>query len=210
MLTSNHMDNTPDQAVPSKPTAESKRTLLLLAIPLAILLAGGAAVAIWLAWPRPNAAPKTPQPTGQTTATPQPNAPEPGPPAATTTPAATSTSETAPASNQPIFGADDYRRGDTAKLFLGDEIHVWEKDFPAFRVKATQFTDSRCPANVQCIWAGERGIEIEVTLEGTEALPKPVVLSETTRRTAQVSGLKMTLVKIDDAKGGTYAEIKFE
>jgi hypothetical protein len=184
----------------------SKRTLLALAAPLAVLLIAGAVFVYWANNPKydlkgeptnqPQAVDETP--------TPATSAPDISPQAADE---ATGTATNAPA---PIFGSNDYRRGASAKLFLNDEVQIWENDQPVFRVKATQFTDSRCPPGAQCVWAGERGLEVEVALERSEAAPQKTVLSETTRQTAQAFGLNLSLVKIDDAKGGTYAEIKFE
>jgi len=128
------------------------------------------------------------------------------------TPAATSTSELPTNATSTDAGLVRYNKlGKTARLFQGDAIYVLDNNaFPAYFISVMDFTDSRCPEGVKCVWAGERGIELQITLEGTEALPRQVILSETTRRTARVSGLKMTLVEIGDEKGGTYADIKFE
>jgi hypothetical protein len=200
------MENAPDQKPQDASPAMSRRALLALAMPLVVILLAGTAFVYWANDPKYNLKGEQADstPTAEITATPTTSAADQAPLAAD------SATGTVAASPAPIFGSSDYRRGDAAKLFLNDEIRIWENDFPAFRVKATQFTDSRCPPDVQCIWAGERGIEIEVTLEGTEAKPQRAVLAESTRRSAQTFGLKMSLVAIDDAKGGIYAEIKFE
>jgi hypothetical protein len=177
---------------------------MALAIPLIVILLAGAAFVYWANNPKYDMKgdPAGYPPSAGDATAPATSSPEQAPEASNTT--------TGTASPLPIFGSNDYRRGDSAKLFLNDEVQIWENDFPTFRVKLTQFTDSRCPPDVQCIWAGERGFEVQVELERSEAQPQKAVLAETTRQTAQVFGLNMSLVKIDDAKGGMYAEIKFE
>lgn len=182
----------------------SRRALVALVAPLVVILLAGAAFMYWANDPKYDLKGDPagyPAPAGDAAA-PATSSSEQAPESANTS--------TETASPSPIFGSNDYRRGDSAKLFLNDEVQIWENDLPTFRVKLTQFTDSRCPPDVQCIWAGERGLEVEVTLERSEAQPQKAIMAETTRKTAQVFGLNMSLVKIDDAKGGTYAEIKFE
>ena len=39
--------------------------------------------------------------------------------------------------------------------------------------------DSRCPTNVQCIWAGRAKILVTITEKGKEAVQKEVILGET-------------------------------
>lgn len=217
MLISNHMDNIADQnkpaVQPDRPAPKSRAVAAFIIVVVILLIAAGVAFVIWAnqgsqkGEPSKGAAPAL----GQATSTPAPQEQIPGTPVATgTSPTATSTPVAVPSASSTTFGVNDFHRGDTANLFLDDEVRVWDNNFPAFRVTAKNFTDSRCPKDVKCIWAGERGVEIEVVLEGTEAQPQRITLAETTRRTAQAFGLKMTLVSIDDGKGGTYAEVKFE
>ncbi|MFA4955167.1 MAG: hypothetical protein WC641_07715 [Patescibacteria group bacterium] len=105
-----------------------------------------------------------------------------------------------------------YKSGDTIRLFEGDVVYISsekENGLP-YRLKADGFTDSRCPAGVQCIWAGERGVDLGLTLADTDGLNKSFFLKEKTAPTSTVEGLKFTLITIDDSKGGTYADIKVE
>ena len=50
--------------------------------------------------------------------------------------------------------------------------------------------DSRCPANVQCIWAGEATVSLTLTKAGVSSL---ATLSTDSNRTAEVSGLTIRL-----------------
>lgn len=200
------MENAPDPQPQDAKPAVSNRILLAS---LAILVVGLLAAAAFVFWANDPKYDLKGEPVGTPpatvgTTTPTSGLPEPIPQTAV------ATTGTAPTSAAPIFGSNDYRRGDSAKLFSGDEVQVWDGDLPTFTIKATQFADSRCPAGVQCIWVGERGLEVEVALDKSGTLPQKLILSETTRKTAQAFGLNLSLIGIDDAKGGTYAEIKFE
>jgi len=215
------MDNPTNQNAPSVPsgqTAQKSPAVRTLATAAAILLAGGVAFFIWLNWPKlTNEKMVVPAPpSGQTaptpSATPMVQEQIPETPAATGTALiATSTLELPSAATGTAAETDKHKLGETVRFYQGDAISILNNNgFPTYWISAMEFTDSRCPNGVQCIWAGERGIRLQVTLIGTKALPQQIMLSETTRRSAQVSGLKLTLVEIGDAKGGTYAEIKFE
>jgi len=206
------MDNATDQT--PKTTDVSKRSLLALALPVVILVAAGVAFLVWSGWTRtagetstpgsPTATSPTPGPTDQAQAPEAPNQ-------TATAPAPTSTSGIPAGATGTAATADDRQLGGTVRLFQGDVFNLLEKDgSPAHRISAVGFTDSRCPEGVQCIWAGERGVELQVAPIGTQDMPRQITLSETTRRTAQVPGLKLTLIGIDDGKGGTYADVKFE
>lgn len=188
-----------DAATPD--AGRNKGPVLALVVSLALLMAVGGALA-WFLWP----AGKSPTPTDvRRDSVTAPTTTAAVPPAATTTAPGTAADTTSTTQ-----GRMTYRRGETIRLFLDDEVVIWDKDYPAFRVVAKKFTDSRCPAGAQCVWAGERGVELEVAPSGAETLPQTVNLGLTTRRTAEAFGLKLALMEIDDGKGGTYADVKFE
>ena len=55
-------------------------------------------------------------------------------------------------------------------------------------LRATNFTDSRCPTGVQCIWAGERGLDATLYLDGDPALLLGTLhLGETTAKIADTN-----------------------
>ena len=53
-------------------------------------------------------------------------------------------------------------------------------------------TDSRCPSGVQCVWAGELGVELKLTRAGVETLIKVGTMSPTT---SPVGTIQITKVK---------------
>jgi len=127
-------------------------------------------------------------------------------------PAATSTATSTPPlpSGTSTQAEPEYRKGDTMRLFQGDEVLLWSQGVPRYRLQAVGFTDSRCPEGVQCIWAGERGVDLQAMPEGTKAQPQNLILRERTAASAALGDLKLILVATDDEKGGTYADIRIE
>ena len=58
--------------------------------------------------------------------------------------------------------------------------------------------DSRCPKDVQCIWAGEFAALLSMRLLAREAQPVEVRLGQTTRPSAEALGYAFTLTAIDE------------
>ncbi len=64
-------------------------------------------------------------------------------------------------------------------------------------VKFERITDSRCPKEVRCFWAGELGVELTVTVvNGGES--ERVFLGETTAKTKTVFLREITLVAVTE------------
>jgi len=59
----------------------------------------------------------------------------------------------------------------TVKLTTGQEVTL--KD-AGLRLKLLEVNDSRCPQNVQCFWAGEVGITLEIAKIGVQYVRQPV------------------------------------
>ena len=58
--------------------------------------------------------------------------------------------------------------------------------------------DSRCPPDVQCVWAGELAATLSVGLANAEAAPVEVRLGQTTRTSAEAYGFSFGLVAITE------------
>ncbi len=117
-----------------------------------------------------------------------------------TKPIVTTSTPTTP--NQPTLA----EFGEHLQLFEGDEIMINTSGTKTgLRITAKNFIDSRCQKGVQCIWAGERAVNLEVS-DGFGKVFN-VYLGTTRSPSATVLGSTIHLVFIDDAKGGTYAEI---
>lgn len=78
------------------------------------------------------------------------------------------------------------------------------------RMTATGFSDSRCPADAVCIWEGERGVDLELTREGSDEPTVKMSLKTKTNPSQSAYGHTFSLIAVDDEKGGTYAEIKVD
>lgn len=101
-----------------------------------------------------------------------------------------------------------YTLGETVVLFQNDEaVYRGRKAGQTFKITALEFSDSRCPKGVQCVWAGELGVKLRVT-DGKDS--QDFYLGMVRAKTASTMGLKFTLIEIDDGKGGFYAKIKVE
>jgi hypothetical protein len=111
----------------------------------------------------------------------------------------------------PTEGDIVYVLGQTASVLEGDVISVVDpKDANrGVQVETKNFTDSRCQEGVQCVWAGERGVNLSVTNKQTGE-KMDVYLGTERAKTADAFGFKFTLVDIEDGKGGPYAEFKVE
>jgi hypothetical protein len=115
-----------------------------------------------------------------------------------------------PASALP-FGADQVLAlGVPAQLFEGDvTIFATSTAAQGTLVVMKGFTDSRCPADVQCIWAGERGVTFEVTNLRT-GQKSEISLKERTNPKVVLFGRTFVLTDVEDGKGGDYAEIQVD
>lgn len=146
------------------------------------------------------------QPTQNATSTVSTSTPPSTDGTSTSTPAAPET----PSSALP-FGADQVLAlGTPAQLFEGDVV-VFATSTAAdgTLVAVKGFTDSRCPPDVQCIWAGERGVTLEVTNLRT-GQKSEISLKERTNPKVVLFGRTFTLRSVEDGKGGDYAEIQVD
>lgn len=132
------------------------------------------------------------------------------PPSTDGTPVPTSTNPETPSSALP-FGADQVLAlGVPAQLFEGDVvIFATSTAAEGTLVAVKGFTDSRCPADVQCIWAGERGITLEITNLRT-GQKSEISLKERTNPKVVLFGRTFTLKAVEDGKGGDYAEVQVD
>ena len=97
--------------------------------------------------------------------------------------------------------------GSVVRFFVGDVVEMQNtKTKQTWGVAAVEFSDSRCKKDVVCIWAGERGVHLKITDDATQQT-QDVLLGTTRVKTADALGLHFTLQAIDDAKGGTYADV---
>jgi len=76
-----------------------------------------------------------------------------------------------------------------------NEVHT-TKD--GIRVKVTEITDSRCPANAQCIWAGNAGVTLELGHKDYKPT-KAKVNSNLEPREAVYAGSRITLIGLTPA-----------
>lgn len=214
MLSYKPMDNTtpnpnPMQAAPSNRQAMSGGMVALIILALLVIL--GAIFLFVLR--RPN------QPTMGTLDTTITDTPTTTIPTGTSTaqnPMATSTqatSSTSPgfAEDEDIGGTDNaITLGETFQIFKGDTITILQpkREMPRWNVTAKEFSDSRCPAGVQCIWAGEQSVTLIVTDLIARTAPMEITLGTARNKSLTTYGLTLTLSAIEDGKGGTYAEIE--
>lgn len=56
------------------------------------------------------------------------------------------------------------------ELFTAKEGSSYVSQTKGIHLQVTNFTDSRCPQGVQCVWAGERGLDATLYLQGDPAL----------------------------------------
>lgn len=154
-------------------------------------------------------APVAPPPVVVPTPTPvvTPPAPEEQAPSSTvpTTGAATTTPE---ATSTPAVTTPAHTLGETVQFFLNDDITFNDAKNPkrSFTVTAVEFTDSRCPKGVVCVWQGELGVRLRVVDRRT-GQSEDVSLGTVRTKTATALGLRFTLREIDEGKGGTYASV---
>lgn len=121
-----------------------------------------------------------------------------------TEPQAPTSSAPSTEQNDNLFTTSTHRLGETVRFFLRDD-HLFPTASSSIAVTATEFTDSRCPAGVQCIWAGERGVRFHLTDQSTGET-QDLQLGTVRATTGTALGLVFTLKEIVDAEGGTYAD----
>lgn len=85
--------------------------------------------------------------------------------------------------------------GETVTLQKG-ETKTFES---RLEVTLMSIEDSRCPPDVQCVWAGELAAVLSVGLANAEAAPVEVRLGQTTRVSAEAYGFSFTLEAITEA-----------
>lgn len=109
------------------------------------------------------------------------------------------------------FGADQVLAiGAPAQLFEGDvAIFATSTAAQGILVTVKGFTDSRCPADVQCIWAGERGVTLEI-VDLRTGQKSEISLKERTNPKVVLFGRTFVLTDVEDGKGGDYAEIQVD
>jgi hypothetical protein len=100
--------------------------------------------------------------------------------------------------------------GETFQIFKGDtvKIRIPSNTNPRWSIKAISFGDSRCPADVQCIWAGEQNVTLTITDLIARTAPQDITLGTERNPNQSIFGLTLKLKTIEDGKGGTYAEIE--
>ena len=95
-----------------------------------------------------------------------------------------------------------------ASAFTVKENSFYYNSFEDINIAVISFTDSRCPKNVQCIWAGEQGINLLVSASGQDT---NIYLGETTAKSRQFSSLgksyEVSLVSIDVGKKEAQIEL---
>jgi hypothetical protein len=191
-----------DPSVEPHPSKSSTPIKIALIVLFALLL--GAATFL-VVWPRLSRAPATsPQNTTSTEGNIVPPLGE-TPEVVTPTTTGTPTMPT-PSINEPVT----INRGSADVWFVGDEKIIRDpKTGHLWSVRAVEFGDSRCPANVVCIWAGEQTVTLDVKDLSTGRTER-IILGTSRGRTASANGLTLNLIEIDDGKGGVYAEIKVD
>ncbi len=193
-----------------QPAPPSSTALKKAIIAVGILLIAGLLGAAIYYLPRLTATKKTPQaPTPQINLPVEPTPPVITAPEATSTPAEVATSTEPVATSTPVeLPPGNIAFGQTVQLFAGDEVTLGDAT-RSYRVKAMEFTDSRCPEGVQCIWAGERGVRLEITNLLNDK-KEDMKLGTVTAKTLDIMGITGTLIEINDEKGGPYARVKFD
>ncbi len=101
--------------------------------------------------------------------------------------------------------------GDTVQFFLHDSAIFTDPKDPqrSFTVTAAEFTDSRCPQGVECIWAGELGIRLTIS-PSASSTTEDVRLGWIRAKTADALGLHFTLNEIVESEGGVNAHVTVE
>lgn len=209
---------TPAKTEELKPREPSKARGWITAVLVFILFLVLGGLAFLLVWPKLKAqitpaAPQTPAVSAPTTPAPPTPSAE-GIVTPTTTPpsvAATSTTGTEPSIPFQDETGTVKNLGDTVEFFEKDEFTFRDPKNPnrSYLVSVVEFTDSRCPKGVACIWAGELGVKLRVKDLAT-GKTEEIYLGTVRAKTATALGARFTLIEIDDGKGGMYAKIKVE
>ena len=95
-------------------------------------------------------------------------------------------------STSSVAGAFD----DTVRVVRGQQTAV---DGGRLKVTYTDLTDSRCPANVVCVWAGDAAATIRLDVGG--AVATPTLHTALEPKSATHAGYTVTLVSADPYPG---------
>jgi hypothetical protein len=68
-----------------------------------------------------------------------------------------------------------------------------------YRLGFVQITDSRCPKDAQCIWAGELSARIRIERLDEPAGPREITLGQQTAPSMEIMGARLDLVSINEA-----------
>jgi len=101
---------------------------------------------------------------------------------------------------QPRFDSNldtEYRNNENQNTPRGNIILKEGQDYSkgALKISDIKITDSRCPKDAQCIWAGELGATMKVSINGGD--PAEVILGETTRKTATIGNYTIEFVSVN-------------
>lgn len=90
--------------------------------------------------------------------------------------------------------------GETAEITLSEAARKAdiEVDGRRYSLALKQIVDSRCPANAKCIWAGELSARISIERPDQGPAVREITLGESTAPSADVLGLRLELVRIDE------------
>jgi hypothetical protein len=86
----------------------------------------------------------------------------------------------------------------TVTLNAGEKAARVELGSRTYRVKLEQIVDSRCPANAECIWAGELTARLGVTRLDPVAVPREIMLGQDSAPSIEILGARFDLVSIDE------------
>lgn len=68
-----------------------------------------------------------------------------------------------------------------------------------YRLEFVQITDSRCPKDAQCIWAGELSARIRMERLDEPAGPREITLGQQSVPSMEIMGARLDLVSISEA-----------
>ncbi len=113
----------------------------------------------------------------------------------------TSTSAVQATSTAPTI----HQLGESVVLFKNDAALFAGHNGHTYTIIAMNFNDSRCPAGVQCVWAGELGMTLRIQKSTSESVD--VYLGMSRAKSVTAYGLNIHLNDISEEKGGFAATI---